>query len=207
DDIASFDSVFLEQSLYEHLTGDSSADRFAIVVKPGADVATVKRRLERFVQANGIPGSVLTRAQMESYLVNSIQSLFSIAEGIQIAALIVATLIVLSTMLTATFERSREFGIQRILGMSRGQLGGSVVLEAGAIAAVGAVVATAIGLGLGFIMTSSIEDELAWRVSFTPSPWLALGTASITVLLGALAALYPSLLASRQTIVALLGDT
>ncbi len=206
DDIASFDSVFLEQSLYERLTRDSAADRFAIVVKPGADVATVKRRLERFVQANRIPGSVLTRAQMESYLVNSIQSLFSIAEGIQVAALVVAALIVLSTMLTATFERSREFGIQRILGMSRGQLGGSVVLEAGAIAAVGAVVATVIGLGLGFIMTSSIEDELAWRVSFSPSPWLALGTALITVLLGALAALYPSLLATRQTIVALLGD-
>jgi putative ABC transport system permease protein len=198
--------VFLEHSLYERLANDAMADRFAIVTKPGADIPAVQRRLERFVQANHIPASVLTRTQMASYLVSSIQSLFSITEGIQVVALIVATLIVLSTMLTATFERSKEFAIERILGMSRRQLGGSVVLEATAIAAIGATVATAIGLGLGFIMTSSIEDELAWRISFSPSPWLVLGTILLTTSLGALAALYPSLLATRQTIVRLLGD-
>jgi putative ABC transport system permease protein len=206
DDIASFDSVFLEHLLYERLARDATADRFAIVAKPATSIVAVKRRLQRFVEVSGIPASVFTREQMASYLVNSIQSLFSIAQGIEIAALLVAVLIVMSTMLTATFERRREFAIQRILGMSRRQLAGSVVLEAIAISAVGAIVAVGIGLGLGFLMTLSIENQLAWRVSFSPSLPLTLGTALAIVVLGALAALYPSLLATRQTIIRLLGD-
>ncbi len=204
NDISPFDSVFLAYGLYARLAGDRTANRFAITIEPGAKMEAVEQGLLRFVDENGIPASVLTRKQMVGYLVGSIQSLFSIATGIEVAALLVAALIMLNTMLTVTFERRREFGLQRLLGMSRRSLMGSIVLEASAMSAVGAIIAVGLGLWLGFLITFSIENELAWRIAFGPSPTLILGTVSIVTVIGALASLYPSWLATRQTVVDLL---
>lgn len=204
DDISSFDSVFLAYGLYARLAGDSTATSFAITVEPGMKIEAVGQGLRRFVDENGIPASVLTRKQMVGYLVDSIQSLFSIAMGVEVAALLVAALIMLNTMLTVTFERRRESGLQRLLGMSRCSLIGSIVLEASAMSAVGAAIAVGLGLWLGFLITFSIENELAWRVAFAPSPALVVGTVWIITVIGALASLYPSWLATRQTVVDLL---
>jgi len=200
NDVTSFDSVLIEHSVYERLARDAKADRFAIVTRPGANTGAVKHALERTLDTGGVQATVLDRAQMVGGVVNGIQSLFSIARGIEAVALLMSGLIVLSTMLTATFERRREFGMQRAIGMSRAQLGGSVVLEAIGIAIVGSIVAVCLGLGLGFLLTLSIESELAWRIAFSPSPPTILAVLALVTLIGVAAALYPIWLVTRQGI-------
>ncbi len=204
NDLASFDSVLIEHSVYEELSGDHQADRFAVVTKPGANVSTVKHELQHLLNAQGIAATVFTGKQMEEYLVKSIQGLFSVAQGIEVAALLVAALIVLSTMVTATFERGREFGIERTLGMSRRQLGSSVIFEGTAMTVVGGIVAVALGLGLGYLITLSLENQLGWPVTFRPTLSLTLGVVAISTTIGAAAALYPAWLAARRTIIGLL---
>lgn len=204
DDLASFDSVLVEHSVYERLSGDRLADRFAVTTRPGANVAVVKRELQHYLDEHNIAATVFTNKQMEEYLVKSIQALFSIAQGIEVAALLVAALIVLSTMITVTFERGREFGVERVLGMSRRQLGRSVVMEGTAMTLVGAAVAIALGLGLGFLITLSLENQLGWQVTFRPSLSLTLGVVIVSTVIGAVAAFYPAWLAARRTIISLL---
>jgi putative ABC transport system permease protein len=207
NDLASFDSVLIEHSVYEKLSGDHQVDRFAVVPKAGANVATVKRRLQRLLSAQGIAATVLTAHQMEEYLVNSIQGLFSLAQGIELAALLVAALTVLSTMVTATAERGREFGIERVLGMTRSQLGTSVVFESTAMTIVGGIVAVALGVGLGLLLTLSLQNQLGWAVTFRPTVLLTLGVLVIATIIGAVAGLYPAWAASRRTIIELLRST
>ncbi len=204
NDIASSNSVCVDYHLYETLTRDPHVDRIAVAVRPGADVGAVGRRLQRVLDEHGVPATVLTRGQMVADLVNSIRGLFTVAQGVQIAALLIAALIVLCTMLTAIFERRWEIGIERLLGLSFRRLRGSIVLEAVAISLVGAAVAVGLGLGLGFLITLSIEAEVAWRVAFRSSPAFALGIVALVVAIGAAAALYPSWLATRERIVSLL---
>ena len=204
DDLASFDSVLVEHSVYERLSGDRQADRFAVVTRPGADVARVKHELQRLLDAQGISASVLTREQMVNYLVTSIQGLFAVTQGIEVAALLVAMLIVLSTLTAASFERRREFGIERMLGMGRRQLGRSVVFEGTAVSFVGATIAAAIGLGLGLLITLSLENQLGWQVSYHPTATLTLGVMLAVSVLGGAAALYPAWLATRTTLVSML---
>lgn len=204
NDLASFDSVLVEHSVYERLSGDRQADRFAVVTQPGANVTAVKRRLEHLLKQQGIAASVLTGHEMSEYLVESIAGLFSIARGIEFAALVVAALIVLSTMAAATFERRREFGIQRALGMTRRQLGRSVVVEGATITLIGAIAAILVGLGLGLLITLSLEDQLGWPVAFRPSVGLIAGVAAISVIIGAGAALYPARRVARRPIPALI---
>jgi putative ABC transport system permease protein len=107
-------------------------------------------------------------------------------------------------MLTVTFERRRELGVQRMLGMTGRQLGGAVVLEAVVMAAIGAVLAVLLGLVLGALMTIGIENQLAWHVTFDPAVGATLAAALVAVAIGAAAACYPSWLATRPALVELL---
>jgi putative ABC transport system permease protein len=204
NDLASTDAVYLEHSIYARLSEDRDADRFALALSAGADRDAVAARVQRFLDANGLPGTVATSRKMESYVLDLVNGLFSLAAGAQLAALLIAALVVLNTMLTVTFERRRELGLQRMLGMTGRQQAGTVVLEAVAMSAVGAALAVLLGLALGALMTIGIENQLAWHVSFHPAIGATVAATLLAVAIGAAAACYPSWLATRPPLMELL---
>lgn len=204
NDLASTDAVYIEHSRYVRLTNDDKADRFALVLEPGADRDAVAARVQRYLDAHGLPGSVATSSQMANYVLDLINGVFSLANGAQLAALLIAAMVVLNTMLTVTFERRRELGVQRMLGMTGRQLSGAVVLEAVVMSVVGAALAVLLGLVLGALMTVGIENQLAWHVTFHPAVAATLVAAVVAVAIGAAAACYPSWLATRPPLIELL---
>ncbi|HEV7774143.1 MAG TPA: FtsX-like permease family protein [Conexibacter sp.] len=204
NDLASTDAVYLEHSIYTRLSEDEDADRFALMLDSGANRAVVAARVQRFLDANGLPGTVATRGKMESYVLDLVNGLFSLAGGAQLAALLIAAMVVLNTMLTVTFERRRELGLQRMLGMTGRQQAGTVVLEAVAMSAVGAALAVLLGLVLGALMTIGIENQLAWHVSFHPAIGETVAAVLVAIAIGAAAACYPSWLATRAPLMELL---
>jgi putative ABC transport system permease protein len=107
-------------------------------------------------------------------------------------------------MLTVTFERRRELGLQRMLGMTGRQQAGTVVLEAVAMSAVGAALAVLLGLVLGALMTIGIQNQLAWSVSFHPAIAATAAATLVAIAIGAAAACYPSWVATRAPLVELL---
>ncbi len=119
----------------------------------------------------------------------------------QVAALLVAGLIVAATMLTATFERRREVAIERALGMTRLAVMRVIVIEAAGLALLSAIVAVPLGILVGLVALGPVDAQLAWRVPLE-LPWSliadAVGAAAAVTLL---AALYPSALAGRERIV------
>lgn len=204
NDLASSDAFYIDYAEYRRLSGDTKADRFALVLDRGADPSVVAARVQRYLDAHRLPATVVTAAQMEGYVLNVVRGVFSLANGAQLAALLIAAMVVLNTMLTVTFERRREQGIQQMLGLTRRQLSSSIVLEAAAMSAVGATIAILLGLMLGFVMTVGIENQLAWRVTFHPQPGATLVAALVAIAVGALAGCYPSLLAARPPLIELL---
>ncbi|HKG02631.1 MAG TPA: FtsX-like permease family protein [Conexibacter sp.] len=204
NDLASTDAVYLEHSIYARLSEDEDADRFALMLDPGANRAVIAARVQRFLDDNGLPGTVATRAKMESYVLDLVNGLFSLAGGAQLAALLIAAMVVLNTMLTVTFERRRELGLQRMLGMTGRQQASTVVLEAVAMSAVGAALAVLLGLVLGALMTIGIENQLAWHVGFHPAIGETVAAVLVAIGIGAAAACYPSWLATRSPLMELL---
>jgi putative ABC transport system permease protein len=204
NDLASTDAVYLEHSIYARLSEDEDADRFALMLDPGANRAVVAARVQRFLDVNGLPGTVATRAKMEGYVLDLVNGLFSLAGGAQLAALLIAAMVVLNTMLTVTFERRRELGLQRMLGMTGRQQASTVVLEAVAMSAVGAALAVLLGLVLGALMTIGIENQLAWHVGFHPAIGATVAAVLVAIAIGAAAACYPSWLATRAPLMELL---
>ncbi len=65
---------------------------------------------------------------------------------------IIAAVGISNTMLMAVYERYREIGMMRALGMREAALRGSLLLEAGGIGVIGSIGGVALGAGLSYVL-------------------------------------------------------
>jgi len=95
-------------------------------------------------------------------------------------------------------ERVRELGVLRAIGMSRRQAFRMVVVEAGVLGIVGAVLGSFVGLAVGVVMLA-LGGTLAPVAGI---PWLPIEVAAVLGLgLPIVAAIYPSQMAAQVSIV------
>ena len=201
EDLTSFDSIYIGYDTYTKYWKDQSADEFGVLVEDGADQSQVKSDLEALVADSEIPAEVYTKEELGGRIVRTVEGTFSLANGIQLAALIVAIFTIANTMFTAILERRWEMGLQRAIGMSGKQLGGTVLLEAAAIGLIGGLGGAVLGTGSGLVMTKAMEAQFAWRVPFQ-TPWLLIAVSvGLGVLVAAAAGAIPSRLAVRTRII------
>ena len=99
---------------------------------------------------------------------------------------------------SSVFERTREIGLLRAVGMTRGQTRKMIRWEGVIIAAVGAVLGTALGVALGVLIVNAIPGEF---LSAFAIPWVRIGImVAVTSVMGLLAALFPAWRASRMNV-------
>ncbi len=201
NDLASFDSMYIAAETYQRVWRDERADAFGVDPAPGASIVELERRLNEVVGAEGIPARVIRKEEQIENISATVDQIFSIAEGIQLAALLVAFLTIVNTMFTAVIERRWEFGLQQAVGMGRRQLGRTVVLEAAGIGVIGGIGAVVLGAALGVLMLLSMNFLYSFDIPYRP-PWelfvvsIVAGTA-----IAALSSVYPRRLATRLQIV------
>ncbi|HEY0636198.1 MAG TPA: ABC transporter permease [Pseudonocardiaceae bacterium] len=111
--------------------------------------------------------------------------------GLGAVALLVGGVGVANTMVISVLERRSEIGLRRALGATRGQIRTQFVVESQLLAALG-------GLGgvlLGVLVTAGYARTQDWP---TVVPvWATLGGLVATLLIGAVAGLYPAVRAAR----------
>ena len=201
DDLLSFESFYLGYETYARLWDDDKVDEFGVLLEDGASEAEVGPRLEQLVADSGIPAQVYTKEQLVGRILETVEATFSLANGVQLAALIVAALTIANTLFTAILERRWEMGLQRAIGMGSRQLSLSVLLEAAGIGLIGGIGGAILGTVSGFFMTQAMEAEFSWRVPFE-APWaLMVVSLLLGVVVSAAAGLFPSRLAVRAPII------
>jgi len=123
---------------------------------------------------------------------------FGLFDALALVAVVVASLGIVNTLTMNVVERVREIGVLRAAGMTRRQVGRSVVVEAGILGLVGAVLGALTGLAAGLVMV-----VLAGGAgSPIDPPWTALALClGLGVGVSMLAAWYPARLAGRLSIV------
>ncbi|WP_420451146.1 ABC transporter permease [Ilumatobacter sp.] len=148
------------------------------------DVA-VDAAMEPFPQAN-----VQTNAEFRESQEAQIDQLLVVITILLAMAILLAVFGVAVTLALGVFERTREIGLLRAVGMNRRQLRRSVRWEAVIVATFGAIVGIVVGTLLGVVLSSAVPDSVISRLAFSPLIIVAILVGAVVA--GLAAAVYPA---------------
>ena len=201
NDLVSFDSFYIDYEVYRDLWKDDAVDQFGILLEEGVTTNEMVARLEDVVDEQGMAARVFRKEELIGRILSTVEGTFSLGQGIQLAALVVAAITIANTMFTAVLERRWEMGLQRAIGMGNRQLQRSVLLEAAGIGVIGGIGGAILGTVSGMLMLASMEFQFEWEIDFQfPIEMWVLGIAGGAVL-AAVVGLGPSRMATRASII------
>jgi putative ABC transport system permease protein len=164
-----------------------------IVVYPveGTDVAALADEIEATIDRV----QTLTGDEFDEQIGSAIAIFNAIIFGVAFISLVVGGLSVINTMAMSVAERTREIGIKRAIGATKGRIMREILLEAGLIGLIGGI----LGLALGALVVVLANE--AGRPSGTVLFQLTAGTAIFALVfstvLGMLAGVLPAWSAAR----------
>jgi putative ABC transport system permease protein len=144
--------------------------------------------------------SAKTRAQFEADQKHAVNQELGLVYVLLALAVVVALIGIVNTLMLSVFERTREIGLMRAVGMKRRQVRSMIRAESVIVALFGAVVGIVIGTGLGIAAALSLRDN---GVASLAVPVASLiGFLILSALLGLGAATWPARRAARLDVLA-----
>ncbi|MDE2900799.1 MAG: ABC transporter permease [Chloroflexota bacterium] len=126
---------------------------------------------------------------------STVAILNAIILSVALISIVVGGLSVINTMTMSVAERTREIGIKRAIGASRGVIMRELVVEAGLMGLIGGLV----GLGLAGVVVYFANDagQTSGTILFLMTPWIGALGVSFSTVLGAVAGALPAWNAAR----------
>ncbi|HVU61200.1 MAG TPA: ABC transporter permease [Mycobacteriales bacterium] len=143
---------------------------------------------------------VQSRAEFEKSQKQQVDKLLGLVYALLALAVIIALIGIVNTLMLSVFERTREIGLLRAVGMTRRQIRSMVRVESVILALFGALIGIVIGTGLGIALVSSLHSQGISETS-VPVPEL-IGFLVLAALLGLFAATFPARRAARLDVLA-----
>jgi len=141
---------------------------------------------------------VQTDAEFRQSQEDQINQLLIIITILLLMSIIIAVLGIAITLALGVFERTREIGLLRAVGMNRRQLRRSVRWEAVIVSTFGAIVGIVLGTFLGVVASLAVPDDIVSKLAFNPA--IIVIVLIFAVIAGLFAALYPSVKASSMNV-------
>jgi len=142
--------------------------------------------------------SVMDRAALKEDNRELFNSRAGLVYGLLALSILIAALGIANTLTLSTWERTREIGLLRAVGMFRSQVQRMVRLESVVISVFGALLGIVVGVSLAAALQTVLTD-LGVTVLAVPFDLLAV-LLGLSVVLGVAAALWPAWRASRVDI-------
>lgn len=186
--------VFLPQSLKGKLLKSYSGYTYVLyaTVKAGAgpdERKAVQGRLRKAVKKYYVV-SVLDKDGIKSTAALMINSIMIIVDALLALSIIIAIFGVVNTMALSILERTREIGLLRAIGTSRGQVRGMIAIEAIMISILGTVLGLAVGVAAGCVIQKTYSSSGLATLSI---PWGQIGFFLVlSIFVGLIASLSPA---------------
>jgi putative ABC transport system permease protein len=165
-----------------------------VTLTAGADKADVQEAISAAL-ADHPDAKVLDQKGFEKEASGFIGKLLTFVTVMLLLAVLIALLGIVNTLALSVFERTRELGLLRAVGMTRAQVRAMVRWESVVISLIGAVSGAALGIGIGLALSQALKDEGIKAISI-PGPQIALYVA-LAAVAGVLAALGPARSAAK----------
>ncbi len=195
---ATFGNWLIGLDTLEAVTDVAARDLFVIgKLADGVDAnvgdAAVQEAMAPFPQAE-----VQTNAEFRQSQEDQINQLLIIITMLLAFAILIAILGISITLALGVFERTREIGLLRAVGMNRRQTRRSVRWEAVIVSTFGALVGIVLGTFLGIVLSLAVPDDIIDQLAFSPATIVIILVGA--VIAGLFAALYPSYKASNMNV-------
>ena len=191
--------VIASRQLYSRVVPVSMQGDFMLYVKakPGTDQAALRTSLERTVKPF-IVVSVQDGDEFSNSQASQVNTLLYILYVLLALSVVIAVLGIINTLALSVFERTREIGLLRAVGMSRRQLRRMISIESVFTAVFGAVLGAVLGLAFGLTVQRGLVSQGLETLSIPWGPLLAVIVGS--ALAGMLAAILPAWRAVRLNV-------
>jgi putative ABC transport system permease protein len=165
-----------------------------VKAKPGADLEALRTSLNAVVKPYLVV-SVQDGDEFTSAQASSVNGLLTVIYALLALSVLIAVLGIINTLALSVFERTREIGLLRAVGMTRRQLRRMITIESVSTAVFGAVLGAVLGLVLGIAVQHGLRTQ---GLSSLSIPYLPLFIVLIaSALAGMVAAVLPAWRAAR----------
>ena len=155
-----------------------------------ANRALLERVLTQFPNAK-----VATRQQFIDNQISGLNSVLNILYVLLALSVIVSVFGIVNTLVLTVFERTREIGMLRAIGMTRRQVRRMIRHESVITAMIGGVLGIALGVVLGGLLVARVNF-----IVFSVPVGSLIVFALLAILVGVLAAIFPARRAARLNV-------
>ena len=188
-----FGEVTISQNDLGRLQREPAQPLLFVRVRGGesdANLASLNETLKEFPNAK-----VQTRQQFIDNQISGLNSILNILYVLLALSVIVSLFGIVNTLVLTVFERTREIGMLRAIGMTRRQVRRMIRHESVITALIGGVLGIALGIVLGALLVARV-DFIQFALPVTSLIVFAI----MTIVVGILAAIFPARRAARLNV-------
>ncbi|MFY1650061.1 ABC transporter permease [Solwaraspora sp. WMMB762] len=189
--------LILPESQVQYLAGPLAYQGF-VATTPDADVQRIVAETEALMADYPLVtvGDRSSFVEQQNQLVDILLSIFYVLLAL---AVLVAFIGIVNTLVLSIYERTRELGLLRAVGMSRRQVRRMVRVESLLMAVFGCLLGVALGVALGLAASFAMRSQDVLSVVSVPVGQLV-GFVVAAALAGVVAAWWPAWRASRLNV-------
>jgi putative ABC transport system permease protein len=165
-----------------------------VKAKPG-QTAAARRQIESAIGADFPNVKINSRAQFQNVQEGTVDQFVAGLVALLVLSEIIAVLGIINTLLLSVYERTRELGLLRVVGMSRIQVRRMVRGESIIIAVIGCTFGLGLGIFWGWAFTTALSEQ--GLDQFDVPPLQVAAFLVFSVIAGTVAAWLPAWRASR----------
>jgi putative ABC transport system permease protein len=175
---------------------DQKSDAVGLVkLDPSADLDKTQTLIEDTLKAKGFPTvDVLNQGELKDQQKSQINGLLAMIYVLLALAVVVSLVGIVVTLILSIYERTRELGMLRAVGMSRRQVKRMVRYEAVITAVIGAISGLIVGVIFAFLIGIPLSGD-GFELSYPIGTLIVI--LILTALAGVIAAIYPARKAAK----------
>jgi len=188
--------VLLDRSTLLRYLPAQPATNAAVYLSPGANAEEVRHAIEQ--RTAGLAVNVAPNGELRRNAIVIFDRTFAITWALEGVAIIVAMLGAANSLLALVLDRRRELGLLRYLGASAGQVRNMILVEAGLLGLLAAVIGLALGFALSLVLIFVVNKQsFGWTIQFHPPAVLLAGALLLVWCVTVAAGFYPARVAAN----------
>ena len=197
-------SYVVSRALFEGTLNNLFDTNIYVRLADGANSEQVYAALTKATTDKGL-GKLQSRDEFIDAESGQINQILGLIYGLLGLSIIIAIVGIVITLLLSVFERRREIGLLRAIGMTRSQVRTTVRWESVITSMFGAIVGVVLGVVMGFVLILILADSgaAAFSLPIAGTIWILV----LSFIVGVLAAVYPARRATKVDIMQSIATT